>query len=88
MEPYTLAVFALIVITTMCLFLFMSDLPPEPEPPLVQSPRIQPTIGTPGNVDVIRRESARIRRTHPVLAQNVAVARLMRLEQPTDQASS
>ena len=80
MEPFTLALLALVIVSSMFLFFAMSIDQPKPEPP----PRIPPTSEHAPPVDVIRRESARIRRAHPVLAQNVAVARLMRLDQASD----
>ena len=92
MEAFTLCLLALVVLLAMCIFLCMAIGPEDPvlyprlniSPTLTktqESQRVPPIVDTCGqSVDVIRQEARRIRRTHPVLAQNVAVARLMRLD--------
>ena len=95
MDAFTLSLLALIIVLALCIFFCISIGPEEPSlyPKLISSPalkatakpapgqRVPPVVDVCGpSVDVIRQEARRIRRTHPVLAQNVAVARLMRLD--------
>ena len=91
MEAFTLTLLALVLLLAMCLFFCMS-VQPDVEDPLARQPpavRVPPMVETArgGTVDIIRPEARQMRRKHqvlaqnPVLAQNVAVARLMRLEE-------
>jgi hypothetical protein len=79
MDSFTLALAILALFSAMWLFFIMASSPREEEgtpPPAPQPPK----AAGGACVDLTRREAAHPRRMHPVLTQNVAVARLLRLE--------
>ena len=70
MDALTLGLLWIVLGSAMVVYLCMAERqtpPPAPDPPA----RVPPVRAEPAH---------RTRRTHPVLAQNVAVARLMRME--------